>query len=129
MSIKEFFFGKKDLTAAEANMLASPVGYAEDAKIENGIMSAVYKPMMDIIKITNTIIREKPALVFPLKYDDFGQMIFDAENNHVADLRGWGKYQYHAGGHEAASALQDAIGIWIVSTLNAAYEEEKNKHT
>lgn len=69
-------------------------------------------------EITSTIIRGKPALVMPLKYDEMGQMIFDAAGHHVADLRGWGAIQYHPDGEEAAANLQDSIGLWIVETLN-----------
>ena len=73
---------------------------------------------MNIKEITETIIRGEPALKFPLHYSDYGQKILDANGVMVADMRGWGRLQYHTDGEEAAAKLQDAIGEWIVETLN-----------
>jgi len=47
-------------------------------------------------------------------------MIFDADNNHVADVRGWGRIQYK----EHPEALQDTIGECVVDALNAHWRSE-----
>lgn len=71
---------------------------------------------MDIKQIVGTIIRDKPALQFPLA--NHGGWIADANSHHVLDVRGWGYLQYHSDGQEAAATLQDAIADWVVKTLN-----------
>lgn len=80
---------------------------------------------MTIKEITSTIIRGKPALKFPLRLVHEGlPRILDANGGMVADLRGWGRLQYHPDGEDAAAKLQDAIGEWIVTTLNREAERE-----
>lgn len=74
---------------------------------------------MTIHEIANTLIRGEKAIVFPLKEPVAG-MIHDQEGNHILDIRGWGRLQYHEKGEE----LQDGIAAWVVKTLNAAYERE-----
>lgn len=59
------------------------------------------------------------AIVFPLKHEGYGT-VWDAKKNHVLDIRGWGRLQYHPNGHE----LQDGIADWMVATLNEAYKKE-----
>ena len=76
---------------------------------------------MTIHEIVGTIICGEQALKFPLKRD-FGGWVNDANGNHVLDIRGWGRLQYHKDGEEAASVLQDAIGDWVVETLNAEWD-------
>lgn len=76
---------------------------------------------MEITAIANTIIRGERALAFPLKYDDMGQTIWDANGGMVMQIRGWGRLQYHSEGQEAAARLQDEIGRWVVKTLNEAW--------
>lgn len=78
---------------------------------------------MNIQEIVGVIISGEQALKFPLKLEGYGT-IMDANSNHVADIRGWGRLQYHPDGDEAASKLQDAIGDWVVNTLN----EEAARH-
>jgi hypothetical protein len=73
---------------------------------------------MSIREISNTLIRGEKAIVFPLQEAVAG-MIHDKEGNHVLDIRGWGRLQYHENGEE----LQDGIAAWIVKTLNEAYEQ------
>lgn len=72
---------------------------------------------MNIKEIAGTIVRGEKAIRFPLK--STSEMIFDSNNNHILDIRGWGRLQYH----EDGSKLQDGIAEWVVKTLNKAYEE------
>lgn len=52
----------------------------------------------------------------PFHYDDYGQMIFDKDNNLVVDVRMWGllssKY-----GYDDATKLQDDFGKMLAETL------------
>ncbi|MFW6219851.1 MAG: hypothetical protein ACOCZ5_01425 [bacterium] len=50
----------------------------------------------------------------PFRYDDYGQYIFDSNNNMVVDVRAWGKLQYYENGEE----LQDSLGNMITDFLN-----------
>lgn len=50
----------------------------------------------------------------PFHYDNYGQIIFDADNNHVLDIRGWGRIQYK----DNAEAKQDAFGQFVCNLLN-----------
>ena len=50
----------------------------------------------------------------PFKYDDFGQMIFDKDNNLCLDVRAWGLLQYE----KDAEALQDSFGEAVAEALN-----------
>lgn len=54
---------------------------------------------------------------FPVKYDEYGQKIFDSENHLIADIRGWGRLKYKSNPEQR----QDAIGKWIVSVMNASW--------
>lgn len=60
------------------------------------------------------------TLKFPLKYDEHGQMIFDADNDHVLDIRGWGSIQYM----DQPFERQDQIGKMIVEVLNTLYQNQ-----
>ena len=53
---------------------------------------------------------------FPLRYDEYGQYIWDANGNIIAQIRGWGRLQKLSNGEK----VQDAIGHFFVETLNAA---------
>lgn len=55
---------------------------------------------------------------FPLKYDEQGSFILDANNNIALDIRGWGKIQYKPNPLET----QDAIGEYIADILNKSVE-------
>ncbi len=68
---------------------------------------------MTLKEIVGTIIRGEQALKFPLKRGMAGD-VWDANSGRVLDIRGWGRLQYHADG----AKLQDAIGDWVVETLN-----------
>lgn len=71
--------------------------------------------MIDIKEIVETKIRGEIALKFPLKINS--GWISDALGHHVLDLRGWGYLQY-ADDNKGAE-IQDAIGEWVIATLNA----------
>lgn len=77
---------------------------------------------MNLKEIVGTIIRGEQALKFPLEIHN--GWVSDANSNHVLDVRGWGYLQYHSEGREKAAELQDAIGDWVVETLNAAAKAE-----
>lgn len=76
---------------------------------------------MKIEQIVSTIIRGEQALKFPLKIDH--GWVSDANGNHILDMRGWGYLQYHSDGEQAGADLQDAIGDWVVETLNEKAKE------
>lgn len=77
---------------------------------------------MNIHEIVGTIIRGEQALKFPLKVSS--NWVADANGNHILDVRGWGRLQYHEDGEYAATKLQDAIGRWVVDTLNAEAQRQ-----
>lgn len=77
---------------------------------------------MNIKEICATLIRGEQVIKFPLTIH-CGR-VHDANSHHVLDIRGWGNIQYHSDGPDAAAALQDAIGDWVVKTLN----EEAKRH-
>lgn len=79
---------------------------------------------MSLKEISSVVIRGEKVLTFPLKYDDMGQIIFDAKNNMVAMMRGWGRLQYHPDGEGAAAKLQDDIGRAFVDAMNDAAKRE-----
>ena len=53
----------------------------------------------------------------PFTYDNYGQKVFDADNNLVADIRGWG-YLSKVASDENAIKAQDNLGEEIVAMLN-----------
>lgn len=58
----------------------------------------------------------------PLRYDPTGQMIWDADNNYVADIRGWGRLQYE----DNPEAIQDGMGELIVRAFNDKHYKKPN---
>lgn len=50
----------------------------------------------------------------PFWYDDFGQKIFDKDNNLILEIRGAGKLQYYANGNQ----MQDEFGKLVTNLLN-----------
>lgn len=60
--------------------------------------------------------------MFPLKLEHI-QTVTDQLGNHIIDLRGWDRLQYHENGAQ----LQDGIGEWIVATLNEAYKKVRTE--
>lgn len=54
----------------------------------------------------------KQLIVGPVTHIAGG--IWDADNFHVADIRGWGRLQYFENGDD----LQDKIAEWVVSAIN-----------
>lgn len=57
----------------------------------------------------------------PFKYDNMGNCIFDADNNMIVDIRGWGFLTGTGGGlgykDEKACKIQDAIGERIAKIM------------
>jgi hypothetical protein len=60
---------------------------------------------------------------FPAKYDEMGGYIFDANNQMIGEVRGWGKLQYLPDAEE----LQDALGQFIVDAINEKWEKLNEK--
>lgn len=58
--------------------------------------------------------RIKEIYRLPFKYVKEGQMVFDAKNRMVVDVRGWGFLQKFTDGER----IQDNIGQLIVDLLN-----------
>lgn len=77
-----------------------------------------------IHEIVETIIRDKPALTFPLQI--YGGRITDQNGHHIMDMRGWGYLQY--ADNDMGADLQDSIGQWVVDTLNKEYSLSLQKH-
>jgi len=59
----------------------------------------------------------------PFKYDSHGIGIWDAENNHVADVRGWGRLQYL--GEKKGLFIQDSMGYAIAESLTREWRAYK----
>ena len=53
----------------------------------------------------------------PFWYDDEGQNVFDADNNLVCSIRGWGHLS-SLYSHEYATAIQAELGQLIVNHFN-----------
>jgi hypothetical protein len=54
----------------------------------------------------------------PFHYDEYGQSIYDANNNLAIDVRGWGRIQYLENGE----VKQDAFGRYVTRLLNEHYK-------
>jgi GTP-binding protein EngB required for normal cell division len=62
----------------------------------------------------------------PFTYEEYGQFIFDKENQMIVDIRGWGYLQRFSD----AVQIQDNVGKLITDFLNnahMAYLMDKNK--
>ena len=59
--------------------------------------------------------------VRPFKYDPHGQIIFDAGNNMVLDVRGWGHISSTMRDDKKAQAFQDSFGEYVTRLLNGGY--------
>ena len=57
----------------------------------------------------------------PFRYDDYGQMIFDSNNNLVANVRMWGLLSKEPN----AEDLQDGFGQMMADSLNKMAETNK----
>ena len=57
----------------------------------------------------------------PFRYDDYGQMIFDSNNNLVANVRMWGLLSKEPNAEE----LQDGFGQMMADSLNKMAETNK----
>ena len=51
---------------------------------------------------------------YPVRYDPLGQIIFDANTNHIADVRSWGRISYM----ENAEEKHDYMGQFIAEAIN-----------
>lgn len=60
------------------------------------------------------------SIELPVRYDDFGQMIFDADNNLILDIRGWGHFQYK----EEGIKCQDELGSMVADLINTMQDEK-----
>lgn len=69
---------------------------------------------MDIEKI-------KEMYVAPFKYDRNGQQVFDSNNHHILDIRGWGRLEKKLGSDGAVDA-QDKLGQLVVKLLNEHFK-------
>jgi hypothetical protein len=56
----------------------------------------------------------------PFRYDDYGQMIFDKNNNIIVNVRMWGQLQ----NEENAEELQDGFGNMLAETLNNISQQQ-----
>ena len=57
----------------------------------------------------------------PFRYDSYGQMIFDKNNNLVLDVRAWGMLQYKENGEQ----LQDSFGKFVANSMNKSLDTLK----
>ena len=71
---------------------------------------------MNIKEMFDVLVRGEKPFYFPLKYDNHGTYIFDAKDNMVLQMRGWGRLQYEEQGKGAE--IQDTFANWVVDTLN-----------
>lgn len=55
----------------------------------------------------------------PVSYDKEGAMIFDAYNNHIMDVWGYGSFQYMINGEYH----QDCLGRYIAECINNCPDE------
>ena len=69
---------------------------------------------MSIIDIKNKFPLAIDTIRFPVRYDDYGQKIWDKNNDMVIDVRGWGHIKYMSEPKER----QDQIGLMIVELIN-----------
>ena len=58
----------------------------------------------------------KEVIDFPVRYDDYGQQIWDSNNHLICDIRGWGRIQYM----KDAEKIQDSVGQFICDAINRA---------
>ncbi len=65
------------------------------------------------------LLRAKANIKMPVRYDNYGQKIFDADNNLILDVRGFGRLQYLIGGAE----IQDNIGEYVAECINSCPDE------
>jgi len=83
------------------------------------VMDSIHEKENELFKLNE--LRVKGLVKAPFTYDSFGQMIFDAQNEHVLDIRAWGMFQYKDAGED----LQDTFGKMVANALNSFYGESK----
>lgn len=92
--------------------------------------SGQYKPQIELINDLEHLSLNDYYIIFkelkinfqtyfklPVHYDREGQIIFDANNDMICDIRGFGKMQYYP----EPEKIQDKIGLFIVALINKEY--------
>ena len=59
---------------------------------------------------------------YPVHYSELGTYIYDADNNMIADVRGWGWIQYM----DNPEAIQDNMGKFIADAINEKLDQIKS---
>lgn len=59
-----------------------------------------------------------------VKYINGPQMIFTSDDDHVLDIRGWGRIQYMFNDKRDALKFQDDIGKWVADAINQKLNRE-----
>lgn len=59
----------------------------------------------------------------PLKLDVMSRYMFDANNNMIAETRGWGWIQYK----QQAETIQDTLGEMFIKSFNKVYGNEQRE--
>lgn len=70
------------------------------------------------MKITE-LVSAKANIKKPVRYDNESQQIFDAVDDLILDVRGWGRLKYIENG----SDIQDHIGLYIAECINSCRDE------
>ena len=73
---------------------------------------------MEITEIEKEVLSK---FKLPLKYDNTGQYIWDANDEMVAMVRSWGHLKYSAN----PELLQDTLGEMIAKAFNEKYNTKK----
>ena len=63
--------------------------------------------------------KRKTTMRPPFHYDDYGQIILDADNQLALEVRGWGMFQY---ADDGAKAMDD-FGRKVVEAMNEKFKE------
>lgn len=58
--------------------------------------------------------KTEPIIEGKVKHNPNGWCIFDSNNHHICDPRGWGRFQYMKDGH----LLHDQLGDFIQDAIN-----------
>jgi len=66
-------------------------------------------------------------IVLPVYCDDHGIYIFDANNNMILQVRGWGRLSKM--GEQCGANMQKAIGDAFAQAFNEKYGEKRDEQT
>lgn len=80
--------------------------------------------------VANALLSDAAAIIRkgftpPFKYDHYGTAVFDSENKHVIDVRGFGHLQYL--GEGVADSVQMTIGTEVTAHLNDLTGHNSNR--